>query len=174
MPLLDDDTTVLQVEPSPLIAALTEAVAGAWPKTGWIDWAAFAAAARRHGALPDVSSHHELVEALTAELGAHAPPPQPGPRQRPGWSATALFGAVNDHHTAVAPFPTSWWWCHKPLRPALRALTDLVDVMPDQVSAVLGRLQLTAADLDQLTVLAAEPLRLHAWFSADDASGQRR
>jgi hypothetical protein len=178
VPLLEEETKIPEREPSPLIAALADAVAAAWPKTGWVDWRALAAAARRHKALPDVSSHHELVKALTDELGAHAPALEAGPKQRPGWSAVALFTAVNDHHTTTATFPMGWWWRHRSLRPALRVLPELVDLAPGEVPIALGQRELTATDRDRLTMLAAEPERLRVWFSpgvmtpgADDVPG---
>lgn len=56
-----------------------------------------------------------------------------------------LFAAVNDHRTTTA----HWWWRHRGLRPALRAVPDLVGIAPDEVPAVLERHESTAAGRDR-------------------------
>ncbi|NGY65353.1 hypothetical protein G7043_41315 [Lentzea sp. NEAU-D13] len=167
LPLLDAENAAPQPDPSPLMAALIQAAAAAWSKTGWVDWKAIAGAAQRHEALPTGAAYEDVVNALTAELGTHAPPPKSGPGGRLGWSATDLFIAINDHHTATAPFPAGWWRRHRHLAPALQVLPTLAGVEPERVPVLLDEHQLTAVDRDRLTELTIQaPHRISAWFPA--------
>lgn len=168
LPLLDAQNPAQHPDPSPLTAALIQATAAAWTKTGWVDWKALAGAAHRHQALPANATYEDVVDALAAELGSHMPPARSGPAGRPGWNVIDLFSAINDHHTAAAPFPAVWWSRHRHLTRALQMLPTLANAEPEQVPTLLGEHQLTEIDRTRLTELATQaPHRIRAWFPSD-------